>query len=456
MPQFSELRVSLFRRRKPRNLNERRGTLHRFSLLASDIDLVASAVLDECFVDHHIVRRHSMASLRDADVKTKRLMRRGESAAALMFGTTHDEKDFVEIEIIDQQTGLNIDQHELDKDKISLAREQQRNVTLESATSDISQSSSTDDDRPETWLNAHLSLVFAGVLFGSVAANAAFERLNTIDPGCGSVIALMQYVAAASERLPSASVYIKRPMIPMRFHATFCILQFLAMWLGNACLAFDLPFAQFLVIKNSNLVFSMALGFIALHQRYTLKQVMSVLLLSAGIILTVLSDKNPSSDDGTSQQNFVGVALCLAATLCNVVLGFTQEYAFRTYKDNDGSSVAAEVMFYTHILGLPFFLSSGANAHFAVLAANWQSSIPLVIVNVGAMVLCKFCIFSLVDLAGSLTTTMTVTVARFLGVVVSVCFLSTRALPGKLFWLGSSAVVVGSTSYLLGNICSEK
>jgi UDP-xylose/UDP-N-acetylglucosamine transporter B4 len=196
----------------------------------------------------------------------------------------------------------------------------------------------------------------------------------------------------------------------------------------------------------------MAVGAIALRQRYSLRQVLSVILLSFGIILTVISDRDTSSGNDTHQQAITGVLLCLASTLCTAALGFTQEHAFRTFKDDDGSvSLPAEAMFYTHVLGLPFFFTSGAYAHFAVLVSQWETAFPLVIVNVGAMVLCKFSIFALVELSGTVTTAMALTLARFLGIIVSVCFLSNRALPGMLFWLGSAGVVAGSISYLLGN-----
>jgi solute carrier family 35 (UDP-xylose/UDP-N-acetylglucosamine transporter), member B4 len=465
MPQLNELLRTFFVPRKfsGKMHGGRRGKLQRFSLLASDMDLVAHAVLDECFVDHHIVRRHSLDSLRetdsslnDEDGTKQRILRRGKSAAAVLIRSTIIEDGPDEEKL---PTFAEYDAHE-EKSDFYIPESDDENLgkQIEKATDpsgpidcEINNTFRTDVDKPEE-SSLHYVLVFSGVLLGSIAANAAFERLNVIDPGCGSVIALLQYVVATAERLPSAPRYITNPAIPLRFHASFCLLQFLATWLGNTCLAFDLPFAQYLIIKNSNLVFSMAVGALALRQRYSPRQVLSVILLSLGIILTVVSDSDTASGSDTHQQAITGVLLCLASTLCTVVLGFMQEHAFRTFKDKDGSmSLPAEAMFYTHVLGLPFFFTSGAQAHFVVLVSQWQSSFPLVVVNVGAMVLCKFCIFALVDLSGSLTTAMTMTLARFLGIVVSVCFLSNRALPGMLFWLGSAGVVAGSSSYLLGN-----
>ena len=435
-----------------------------FSLLASDMDLVAHAVLDECFVGHHIVRRHSLTSLRktdsslnDEDGRKQSILRRGKSAASVLIRSTIIGDGCPEKEKL--QTFVEHDEHEDESDFYipetddehlgkQIGKASDRSVPFDR---DISNVFHTDTDEPDE-SSLHFVLVFAGVLLGSIAANAAFERLNVIDPGCGSVIALLQYVVATAERLPSAPRYINTPAIPLRFHASFCLLQFLATWLGNTCLAFDLPFAQYLIIKNSNLVFSMAVGAIALRQRYSLRQVLSVILLSFGIILTVISDRDTSSGNDTHQQAITGVLLCLASTLCTAALGFTQEHAFRTFKDDDGSvSLPAEAMFYTHVLGLPFFFTSGAYAHFAVLVSQWETAFPLVIVNVGAMVLCKFSIFALVELSGTVTTAMALTLARFLGIIVSVCFLSNRALPGMLFWLGSAGVVAGSISYLLGN-----
>eukprot|EP00543_Licmophora_paradoxa_P007458 CAMPEP_0202450612 /NCGR_PEP_ID=MMETSP1360-20130828/9200_1 /ASSEMBLY_ACC=CAM_ASM_000848 /TAXON_ID=515479 /ORGANISM="Licmophora paradoxa, Strain CCMP2313" /LENGTH=278 /DNA_ID=CAMNT_0049068945 /DNA_START=75 /DNA_END=908 /DNA_ORIENTATION=- len=217
--------------------------------------------------------------------------------------------------------------------------------------------------------NRDFLFAFAGLLVGAVGANATFERLNIIDPGCGSIIALLQYIVAVVERLPKAREYLRKPVIPIRFHAAFVLLQFTATWLANVCLAFDLPFAHYLIIKNTNLVFTMLVGFLVLHETYPLPQILSVAVLCGGIILTALSgNKEDSESSGTS---VVGMLLCMASTLAMACLGSTQEYAFHHFKQKDGTAATAEALFYTHLFGLPLFLTSGAQAHLLALAAQW-------------------------------------------------------------------------------------
>jgi UDP-xylose/UDP-N-acetylglucosamine transporter B4 len=309
-----------------------------------------------------------------------------------------------------------------------------------------------------TPLSLPFALAFIGVVIGGVGANICFEKLNQLDPGCGAVITLLQYVVAVAERAPDATTYIKAPAIPYTFHILFCVLLFCGSWLGNTCLAFDLPFPLFLVIKNSNLVFTLIVGAIALGKRYSMGQIFAVVLVSAGVVMAVLEQQQSSTggaSDETSSKTLVGILLCAGATLCMACLSCAQEYTFGKYKLKNGKTATKEAMFFTHVLGLPFFISGGLWQHVIALAADWRVAVPLIVMNVASMVLCKTNIFRLIELSSSLTTTLAITFSRFLGIVISVCFLSSSnqnnssQQPGLQFWLGALAVVAGSISYLM-------
>ena len=147
--------------------------------------------------------------------------------------------------------------------------------TLASAKTDADDDSDDDDDggggapSPSYLMPA----LFAGVVASGILTNISLEKLNRADPGCGQVISLLQYLSVVAEQLPRAAGYLRAPAIPLRVHALFVVLMFLVAWMGNACMAYALPFALYLIIKSSNLVFSLLVGAAGLGKTYRRGQV---------------------------------------------------------------------------------------------------------------------------------------------------------------------------------------
>jgi UDP-xylose/UDP-N-acetylglucosamine transporter B4 len=295
-------------------------------------------------------------------------------------------------------------------------------------------------------------VAFSGVVLGGVGTYVCFEKLNQLDPGCGGVITLLQYIVAVAERSGDAAAFVSKPVIPYPYHFAFCFLLFAGSWLGNVCLEFDLPFPLFLVIKNCSLVFTLIVGGIFLGKHYRLGHIVSVIVVSAGVTLAVLeqqqvSKRNPAAE--TSSRTLIGVMLCTLSTLAMAGLSCSQEYAFAKYKLKSGETPTKEAMFFTHVFGLPALVMSGSLVqHITALASEWKSAFPLILMNVSCMVMCKTNIFRLLEISTSLTTTLAITVSRFLGIIVSVCFLS-KVPAGSQFWIGSLLVASGSIGYLM-------
>lgn len=434
---------------------DRRSSLRRqYSAFASDLDLLTSAVqASAIFKVRKIERRHSSSNLGQADDDDD-----DESS----------DKDIQRGHKFSQSLS-SFDRATLGRGrsdptaKISMSKEdwKRRMSSLMEEDLNDDQVASTKKAReapvelPPSTLT--FVLAFSGVVVGGVGANICFEQLNQLDPGCGAVITLLQYLVAVAERAPNAKTYVQTPAIPFGFHVLFCFLLFSGSWLGNTCLAFDLPFPLFLVIKNSNMVFTLIVGTVALRKRYSMGQIMAVILVSAGVVIAVLEQQQQpldASSSATSSRTLVGVLLCVGSTLCMACLSCSQEYAFGKYKLANGKTATKEAMFFTHILGLPFFISGGLWQHVIALSMDWQVAVPLIVLNVASMVLCKTNIFRLIEISSSLTTTLAITASRFLGIIFSVClqaFSSNKnsQQPGVQFWLGILAVVVGSIAYLM-------
>jgi len=450
----------------------------RFSLLASDVDLIHHVVNYECrFPPRRIKRRHSTILSPLISKERKQPLRRNKSAGAVLSGYTHSTSDNLDDSFL---TSIEEDYDGEDEEEWLFDETTEPLLTVGFKAGGLKGSPTakgSEDSLPSRASgelivprlktifqslyedDTRFVVMFCGTIIGSVATYASFERLNVLDPGCGSIIALLQYAVAVLERLPSARTYIRQPIIPLKFHGAFVLLQFLSTWLANTCLEFDLPFAHYLVIKNTNLVFTMIVGAIVLKEFYPFSQIMSVVFLSAGIMLTVLSEHESKqseemndSSDLSKKRMMIGFLLCILSTVSMALLGSTQEYVFHRFKTKDGKAATAEALFYTHAFGLPlFFASSSTTSHIFALLTEWKVSAPLIICNLFSSVICKYCILELVDIAGNLTTTMALTLSRFFGIILSVFVLSNREHPGALFWVGSLAVVGGSISYMITN-----
>ena len=375
-----------------------------------------------------------------------------------------------------------------------------------------------------------LILVLFGVISSGMMANIAFEQLNYLDPGCGSVFTLLQYVCVVGEKATVAKIFFYHPMIPWYIHLACVVFMFGAVMLGNHCLTYNLPFAQYLIIKNANPVFTILLGSWCLKKQYNWGQILSIVIVSTGVITSVLSQQEhqqqPTSqdtNDGNSKllddggdddatisldqiysflmsillsssltSSMFGALLCVGSSLSMACLGCTQEYALMTYGNNstsnginsaimmkqpqssslssskkDISTVvsschpggSAEMLFFTHLLGLPFFFvtpSTNMIHHIQSLTRQWNQTLLWGIVNVLSVVCCKHCFFAVLDRSSSLTATLAITMYRFLGIVNSVVFLSqqhqrSNPPPTIKFWFGAMAVAIGTISYILAS-----
>jgi UDP-xylose/UDP-N-acetylglucosamine transporter B4 len=168
--------------------------------------------------------------------------------------------------------------------------------------------------------------------------------------------------------------------------------------------------------------------------------------------------------DAHMQRWLVGLAMLTVALFLSAALGHWQELAYRTHKGTPG-----ELKFYSHALALPyFFLFSGAEiaeraaawAHGARLATalpealaaalpSTAADVPLLwlllLGNVATQLLCVSMVYRLTAVTSSLTCTMTLTVRKFMSILVSVVYFGNPFSPQH--WFGTLLVFGGVIVY---------
>lgn len=265
-------------------------------------------------------------------------------------------------------------------------------------------SSATEEKPPEAELGRTSSLaevsaesgllMLATLVFGCLAV-VPLEMLNTRDRGCADLISVMEYSWAAVVSLPALG---RKQQIPWRYHVALLLCGVTYSVCCNEALNQQLPMPVFLVLKNGLLVANMIVGRCALGKTYSNAQILSVLCVTAGLIVcTVVSGRDelqraqeeeeqradqlptvwstaaafawlrgqvaaltrvPTTDSPWDllvrlrDSKFMRGVLCMLGALAARAVGSAmQEVAFRTY----GAHIQ-EAIFWKSVLGLPVFV----------------------------------------------------------------------------------------------------
>ena len=299
---------------------------------------------------------------------------------------------------------------------------------------------------------------FLLVLASGVGTNVAFELLARDEPGCASLLSLLQYTFALCGTLPVASTHVRSSKIPLRLHVAFTALMLATSLLGNASVDYKLPFPLYLIIKSSNLVANLLVGSLLFRKTYARAQWLAVLAMTAGVVLSTLVSRRADADTdaaGSAASMAVGAALCVLSTLCMSVLGCLQEVTFARYGQHHD-----EALFYIHALGLiPLLYLSGAPA--LALLRGWLalpssvalSSAParrwlLLLANLVACHACKRSFFALLGATSALSATLAVLGYRFVGICLSAFVFNAPPSPPPSMSIGIGLVTGGGLAYL--------
>lgn len=188
-------------------------------------------------------------------------------------------------------------------------------------------------------------------------------------PDAGVLLTFTQFAAISLYHLPNficlnPSTHLpqlKSRQVPL-YDWAFIVCGFITVnILNNLAFKFSIPLPIHMVFRCSGLCISMLLGWVVLNKRYTLIQVICVVIVTAGTILTTLYSPYPSAkeynytsnleySDYTDYANYMaGISLLSLALLLSSLMGASQEKIYAKY----GSHTWPEMLFYTHILAIP-------------------------------------------------------------------------------------------------------
>ncbi|EGD96179.1 UPD-GlcNAc transporter [Trichophyton tonsurans CBS 112818] len=223
------------------------------------------------------------------------------------------------------------------------------------------------------WLNI---VIITAFIFGGCCSNISNADLWVIicrdDPNHGTLITFAQFVIIALLTLPTIlssaaglkSLFISKPAIPLKSWAIYTAFFMSVNLLNNAAFIFKISVPLHIIVRSGGPVASMVVGYLYNSRRYTPMQVISVTILSAGVVAAAIADasaKGKSLDLGLAASEgsslFMTLAGFMILGLAMVLAAFQGVYADWLYQKY-GRDNWREGLFYSHALSIPFLLPS--------------------------------------------------------------------------------------------------
>lgn len=294
-------------------------------------------------------------------------------------------------------------------------------------------------------------------------------------PDLGTLITFLHFFFTMLLALPSQidlkAGRVKKNVVPMKRWAVQVVLYATTSLLNNVAFAYDVPMPVHIIFRSGGLVVNMIMGWLIRRRRYSLVQIVSVVLVTGGVILATLSTSPPpppsSSPSSKLQrqteskaqvsQYGVGIGLLFLALVLSSLMGIWQEITFSKYgKDNWQESI-----FYSHLLSLPLLGLRGKDlqrewamartsttVYYPVLGVHLPSMLPLLALNVVTQLACINGVNRLTSRVSSVGVTLVLVVRKAVSLAISVLLVGgSRGADLRLLVLGAAAVFAGTVGY---------
>mmetsp|Transcript_50413 Transcript_50413/g.107061 ORF Transcript_50413/g.107061 Transcript_50413/m.107061 type:complete len:362 (-) Transcript_50413:296-1381(-) len=299
-------------------------------------------------------------------------------------------------------------------------------------------------------------LPFLMVFGGCMSSMVFMEYVLIGDRNAGNFINATEFVFVLLQSIPSRVDVGNLKLIPLKAswfsHIVHALLWVLMSTLANYVFAYNISIPIHTLFRSCNIIASVCLGFVVFGQRYNFKQIICVMIITIGIFLASIGDARKflpaswgCSDCGTgldeisgggagSEAEFIkwtmGITMLLCVQITQATLGHTQAVFYKKFS-NQGTrdELADEYLFTAHIcsLGVIMLLWEDISTS-AILAWNTEPLHPLlpiprrmcwVILNNFTQLACIKGVFRLSANYSPLTVNVTLSVRKFLSVVLS-------------------------------------
>ncbi|KJA21143.1 hypothetical protein HYPSUDRAFT_42247 [Hypholoma sublateritium FD-334 SS-4] len=303
------------------------------------------------------------------------------------------------------------------------------------------------------------------VLGGCCSNVLAYEQLLLMNPHIGSALTFSQMLFISMHSLPSfiesskSTIFprLKDRQVPITQWALQVIVATTGSLLNNWAFAYNVPLTILIVFRSAGLPVSMLFGYIFMKKRYSLRQILSIVLVTLGVVLVTLSKTASNSNDKIKnvmsptelKRYSIGIGMMVVSLLCTGILGMLQERTYRKY-----GPCWREGVFYMHFLSLPIFifLSGDIKQGLGSLVSTDSSSTTLksfgiLFGNLATQLLCVSGVNRLSSQVSSVSTNIALTARKALSLCFSVWWFGNDW--NTQLGVGAFMVFFGSLSYTL-------
>lgn len=246
---------------------------------------------------------------------------------------------------------------------------------------------------------------------------------------------------------------------------------------NNIVFSFDVSVPVHATFRSSSLMVNMLVGYLFLHKRYTLPQVLCAVAICAGLIIMTL-EKMRKTRAGASVhvgepfstpslptwRGAVGIGILVTTTFCTAGLGVYQEYMYRDARrreelrasqrttkavregHDDAPPLWAEALCTSHLYAIPLFL-----LHPALLFHEFASIQPRsqlhVVLNCLTQLVCIGGVYVMNQRTSAFTLTLTLTLRKLASVTLSIFYFGHYRTLTLLEWIAMVGALSAGTAY---------
>ena len=219
--------------------------------------------------------------------------------------------------------------------------------------------------------------------------------------------------------------------VPIQWWIIMAGLFWISNTLNNMAFGYKVSVPLHIILRSSSLVLTIILGLL-FGRRYTGKQILSMLLVTGGLICSTYQP------EGWFYSH--GLVLLFVGQLCSVVLGFIQEHVYKKYGKH-----WQEALIITHLIGTPMFIVFSSSIYADVLQVYEKSLLIPFTLNIVSQL---FCIRGVNELAAhgtALTLNLVLTLRKYVSLWISIIMFGNAL--SYLQILGACLVVLGTWLY---------
>ncbi|XP_013183448.2 UDP-xylose and UDP-N-acetylglucosamine transporter [Amyelois transitella] len=278
------------------------------------------------------------------------------------------------------------------------------------------------------------------VFIGCCTSAFLMEILMAWVPHSANLITFLQFFFIS---LHGLIVTVKwgtiKPHIPLKQYIILIALFFVTSVANNYVYALHVPSTLHMIIRSASSPASMFVYCCVKKQKPKLNNAIGSLLISIGVGLAMYGGAPTEENKGKFLYWSIGVFILLITLFTGAFTGLQQELLYSKYGKHPD-----EMLFYTHCLPLPFFLTITPQLHSTTISLP-KEIWCLIALNIISQFYCTHSVHELATKETSVTVTFILTVRKFISLLISSVVFKNNVTVLHVF--GSAFVAVGTYVY---------